>query len=187
MKVLTTRRRLQLDAAQEIASRVIDLPLKKGNQFPVCQCHRLLGLIHRSKSEKEAAINHFEAALEIARSFGWHDELFWIHFCLAELFTIRTGSTALTLTLGAPSRMRSATHTSWVVWWSCRLGFGIDNVDLTRRGPRLCTLLIGATRDAEYTRELLRWINGEMNEGNLPQMALLPVCINFPFKARVTK
>jgi len=86
MKVLTTRRRLQLDAAQEIASRVIDLPLKKGNQFPVCQCHRLLGLIHRSKSEKEAAINHFEAALEIARSFGWHDELFWIHFCLAELF-----------------------------------------------------------------------------------------------------
>ena len=75
----------QLDAAGEAASRAIDL-LVEGDQYPVCECHRTLGKIYRSKGETEKAIDHFETALGIASSFDWSDRLFWIQYDLAELF-----------------------------------------------------------------------------------------------------
>ena len=75
----------QLGAAEEAASQAIELSLDKGDQFRICRCHRLLGLIH-SKSETEKAINHFETALDIASPFSWPDEQFWNHFNLAALF-----------------------------------------------------------------------------------------------------
>jgi len=76
----------QLDAAEEAASHALDLLSEKGEQFKVCLCHRVLGEIYRSKGETEKASQHFEAALGIASSFDWHDELFWIHQHLAGLF-----------------------------------------------------------------------------------------------------
>ena len=77
----------RLDAAEEAASRAINLLLGKGeHQFLLCKCHRLLGLIHRSKGETEKAIDHFETALGIASSFDWHIQLFWNHYSLAVLF-----------------------------------------------------------------------------------------------------
>jgi len=76
----------QLDAAEEAASRAINLFSEQDNQFQVCQSHRALGNIYRSKDEREKAIYHFEAALGIASSFNWHFELFWIHYSLAWLF-----------------------------------------------------------------------------------------------------
>ena len=76
----------QLDAAEEAVTLAINLFPKTGQEFRICQCHRLLGDIYRSKGEREKAIHHFEVALEIASAFNWHKDLFWIHNCLAELF-----------------------------------------------------------------------------------------------------
>ena len=76
----------QLDAAEEAASRAINLFSDEGDQFRVCSCRRLLGNIYRNKGEMGKAINHFETALGIASPLNWHDEQFWIHFSLVELF-----------------------------------------------------------------------------------------------------
>ena len=77
----------QLDAAEEAATHAIDLLAEKGREFYVCQGHRILGLIYHSKGNTEKAIHHLEVALEIASSFNWHDQLFRIHFSLAQLFS----------------------------------------------------------------------------------------------------
>ena len=75
----------QLNAAEEAASRAIDLLSETGQQFPVSECHLLLGRIYRSKGETEKSITHFETALEIAAPHGWHGPLFWINYSLAGL------------------------------------------------------------------------------------------------------
>jgi tetratricopeptide (TPR) repeat protein len=75
----------QLDGAEESASRAIDLLLEKGQQFQLCQGHRILGDIYKSKGDTEKAVYHFEAALEIASSFNQDFQLFWIHYALASL------------------------------------------------------------------------------------------------------
>ena len=76
----------QLDAAEEAASRAIDLLPEEGERFMACQCRRILSKIYRLKRNPEKATNHLEVALRIASSFGWHDRLFWIHHDLAVLF-----------------------------------------------------------------------------------------------------
>jgi tetratricopeptide (TPR) repeat protein len=75
----------QLDAAEEAASRAMDLLPEEGEQSRVCEAHRVLGNIHRSKGDTEKAISHFEAALGIASPLNDHTELFWIHYGLADL------------------------------------------------------------------------------------------------------
>ena len=76
----------QLDAAEEAAFRAIDLVPEKGQEFLICNLHRVLGQAHRYKGEKEKAIRDYKSALEIASPFNWHSELFWAHFSLAQLF-----------------------------------------------------------------------------------------------------
>ena len=76
----------QLDAAEEAASQAIDLLPEKGEEFLVCQSHRVLGDIYHSKGKREKAIVHFEQALGIASLFNWDDQLFWTHYSLAWLF-----------------------------------------------------------------------------------------------------
>jgi len=76
----------RVDAAEEAAFRTIDLFPEKGEEYRVCQSHRILGEIYRHKGEKEKAIHHFEVALGIASPFDWHMEPFWIHYRLARLF-----------------------------------------------------------------------------------------------------
>ena len=75
----------QLDDAEEVASRAIDLLPDKGEHFHVCKCHYLLGTIYRSKGETKKAIHHLEVALRIATPPNWLNLLFWIQFCLAQL------------------------------------------------------------------------------------------------------
>jgi tetratricopeptide (TPR) repeat protein len=77
----------QPDAAEEAASRAINLLLGEGDQFEVCQCHDLLGDICHFKGETKDAVNHYETALGIASSFNWRDQQFWILYSLAELFS----------------------------------------------------------------------------------------------------
>ena len=76
----------QLDTAEEAASRAIKILPEKGQEWRVCESHRILGKIYCEKGEKEKAIHHFETALAIASSFGWNDQQFWIHHNLAVLF-----------------------------------------------------------------------------------------------------
>ena len=76
----------QLDAAEEAAYQAIDLLPEKGQEFLLCQSHRVLGDIHISKGDREKSILHFETALKIASPFNWHKQLFCIHQSLAEMF-----------------------------------------------------------------------------------------------------
>jgi tetratricopeptide (TPR) repeat protein len=76
----------QLTAAEDAASRAIDLVPEEGQENLRCQLHRILGDIHGSKGEKEKAIHNFETAIEIASSFNLQEELVWIYHALAELF-----------------------------------------------------------------------------------------------------
>ena len=76
----------QLDAAEEAASRAIKILPEKGEEHRVCNTHRVLGIIYRSKGEKEKAIHHYETALTTASSFGWSHQLLLIYHDLAMLF-----------------------------------------------------------------------------------------------------
>ena len=75
-----------LDAAEEAASRAINLVPQKGHEYLFCSLHRALGEIHESKGEKEKAIHHFKTSIGIASPFNWRDELFWNNYNMAQLF-----------------------------------------------------------------------------------------------------
>ena len=77
----------QLDAAEEAASRAIELLPEKGEELLACKTHRILGDIHHSKGEREKVVHHFSVARRIASHFEWHSQLFWIHRALADLFS----------------------------------------------------------------------------------------------------
>ena len=76
----------RFDSAEEAGFHAINLSRDQGREYWVCVSHRLLGDIYQRKGERGKAIQHFEAAIGIASPFGWHSELFWTHFALAELF-----------------------------------------------------------------------------------------------------
>ncbi|KAF9787267.1 hypothetical protein BJ322DRAFT_1019720 [Thelephora terrestris] len=76
----------QLDAAEEAVTSAIESLPEKGQEFRVCQAHKVLGDIYNSKGEKGNAIHQFEIVLKIASTFTWHNQLFWIHYSLADLF-----------------------------------------------------------------------------------------------------
>jgi tetratricopeptide (TPR) repeat protein len=76
----------QLDAAENAASRGIELISEKEQGFLFCKLTQVLGEVYRSKGEKEKAIHHFETALRIASPSNWFDVLFWTHLDLVVLF-----------------------------------------------------------------------------------------------------
>ena len=76
----------QLDAAIEAASLAIILLPERGQEYLLSQSQRLLGNVYHFKGEREKAIHHFEAALEIASPLNFQDPLFWINHSLACLF-----------------------------------------------------------------------------------------------------
>ena len=76
----------QFDAAETAASHAISLLPEEDNPSLVCESHRVLGGIHRSKGEIEKAIRHYGMALGIAFSLNCHDALFSVHHGMARLF-----------------------------------------------------------------------------------------------------
>ena len=76
----------QLDSAENAASRAIVIATETGQEYDLCELHRVLGNIYGSKGEKERAIHHYETALGIASQFNWHNLSFWNHFALVRLF-----------------------------------------------------------------------------------------------------
>ena len=77
---------MQLNAAEDAAHRAVTLIPEKGQEFLLCESHRLLGIIYKSKRDTKKAIYHYEVALGIASAPNWHDALFWINYNLADLF-----------------------------------------------------------------------------------------------------
>ena len=184
----------QLDAAEETASQT--MALLPVDQYLVSQCHRFLGNIHSSKGEIEKAVNHLEAALRIASSFGWRHEQFWGHYCLAESFSDqgRFDDSHAHIELARSHAVgvayfiaRGMQLQAWDWLKQCRLG--------EARSEALCAANayeeIGATEDLRICRDLLRDIEEEMEEltipggpdvnGELLDTVLLPTHINLPF------
>ena len=80
----------QLDAAEDAASRGINLTPEKGHEYTLCQLHEVLGNTHQFKGEIEKAIHHFQTALRFASALNANDRLFGVHYYLASLFCDET-------------------------------------------------------------------------------------------------
>ena len=191
----------QFDAAEETASRAINLFQEQGDQFQVCQSHRTLGEMYRSKGEQEKAVYHFEAALEIASSFDWRDELCWVHYGLARLSfdqgkfddadahveqaKLHTVDNAYRL--GHTMRLQAE-------FWYRRHQFAEAKSEVLHAAQVFEKL--GAAGDLERCRELLQRIEQEMKNpvtwcfgGEPPEYVLFPTptdssSFNAPFSAR---
>ena len=152
----------QLDAAEDTASRTIDL--LEGQEFTACRSHRVLGDVSKAKGDREKAIRHLETALGIASPLNWHAQLFWIHAALAELF--RDGDEfdnanahieqAKSCTVGHPFKLGRAMEIQARIWY--RQGMFEDAKSEGSRALEIYEKL-GAAKDAEDCRYLLRWLN----------------------------
>jgi len=162
----------QLGAAEGAASRAIDLA-QEGDQFLVCQCHRVLGEIRRSKADSKKAIHHFETALRTASPFSWHNQLFWNHYSLAELFSDEGRfddahahvQHAKSHTINDAYNLGRATELQARFWYRQRR-FGEAKTEILRAADIYEKL--GAAKDLEGCRELFRQADEKMNNGELP-------------------
>ena len=80
------KRKQLADAAEEVTSPAPDPTMEKDQEPLLCDLHRIFGKIHRFKGNKKKAIHHFEMSLRTASPFNTHDQLFWIHHYLVDLF-----------------------------------------------------------------------------------------------------
>ena len=192
----------QLDAAKEAASRVIDLLPNKGEQFLVCRCHRVLGLICLSKGETEEAITHFETALGIASPFSWHSEQFWNHHSLARLFSKRGRfkdahahvERAKSHAIDAPYLLGRAVRLQARIWYKERRFEEAKSGALRAAG---IYEKIGAVEEVEHCRAVLRDVEEKMKKSvtsggsnfnsELLRTMLLPIPANSISSAQGTR
>ena len=181
----------QLDAAEEAASRAIDLFPEKGKESQVTDCHSVLGYVYRFKGEIGKAIHHYETALEMSSSFGWDDRLFWTHYDLARLFsdqarfddanahiehaTSHTGNSAYNL--GRAMNLQAK------VWYK-QYRFDEAKSEALRAVDVFDKL--GVARDVDNTRILLQRIEAATNQGKPRETVLLLTRIDFPFSLKGT-
>ena len=152
-----------LDAAEEAGSRAIDLFLEKGEEYLVCQAHRVLGEIHHSRGETKKAIHHFETALGIASSLTAVEQLFWANYSLVDLFSMG-GKFEDAQTYLEHARSHAVNHTyllaqamyqqAWL--WDLQGRFRDAKSEASRALNAFEKL--EATNDADATRQLLRQI-----------------------------
>jgi len=185
----------QLDAAEEAASRAIDLLPEKGKQVHVCLGHRIIGNIYRSKGDTEKAIYHYEVAFGIASSLNLYYQLFWTHYSLSELFS-EEGK--LDDARAHVERAKShAANDEYLLarasWLQARF-WDEQHMFEEAKSEALHALgvfeKLGATNDAEVARRLLRQIDYDArgmdsdlaipddpaNDGELLETMLLVVC-----------
>ena len=182
----------QLDAAEEAALRVIDLLSDKGDKFLTCKCHRLLGDTCNSRGEMEKAIKHYETAIGIASPFNWHDQLFWIHYSLAELFSgEKMFDDAHTHVEHAKSHAVDDLYNLGRAM-ELQAGFWYEEhrLEEAKSGALRAADVyegIGATKDVEDCRALLWKIGKEMEKlvafGELLEPIPLPAPVDSPFSA----
>ena len=158
----------QFDAAEEAATSVINLVPGEGNQFGVCESHRILGQIYRSKDEVDKAIRHYNMALGIASSYDWHDELFWAHYSLADLFRneSRFDDAHSHLEHAKSHAVDNAYLTGRVVGQRAQVWFKQRRLEEARLEAQHAVDIfekIGATRETGYCRKLLQRIQVELD------------------------
>ena len=178
----------QLDAAEEAASKAIDL-LDEGDQYGVCGCYRTLGNICHSRGETEKAINHFETALRIASSFSWSDHLFLIHRSLARLFFDENGFDDAHTHIERAKSHASNNPYDMGVAMGIQAGFWYKQGMLEEAKSEALRATnvfekIGATEGVEHCEALLRDIEEVASRkmdsnGELVETELLSALINF--------
>jgi tetratricopeptide (TPR) repeat protein len=130
----------EFDAAEEAASRAMDLVSKEGNPYRVCGAHRLLGVIYRSRGETEKGIHHLEAALGLASASDWQNELHRIHLSLARLFLIHDGFDKAQAHV-EHAKSYASSHSYYLAdATSSRLSCGTNRGGSKRQGLRHCAL-----------------------------------------------
>ena len=158
----------QPEAAEEAASQAINLSNKE-DPVTDCQCYRVLGDICHSRGDNEKAINHFEKALEIASSFAWQAQQFWILCSLAELFFIKGRPNeahahverAKSHAVDSPYLFGRAVRLQASFWYKQRR---FEAARCGVLGAAEAFEKLKATKDVEECGKLLRDIEEEMNQ-----------------------
>ena len=155
----------QLDAAEKAALRGIELLPENGEQHKTCQGHGLLGDIYTSKDETEKAAHHLEIALGIATTLDSPNDLFWIHYSLAEMFF---GQSAFDDAHDHIEHAKSHANNTYDLgramelqadFWLEQGIFDQDMLENARLEASYAAdayMKVGATEDAERCREILR-------------------------------
>jgi len=156
----------QLDAAEEAASRAINLLPEDGHQFLVCSGHCVLGDIYRFKNDTKKATHHLEEAFGVASSLNYHTSLCHVHFSLAILFLqeSRFDDAQAHVERAKSYTVNNAhllAHTSQLQAWVWHKQYLFE--EARSEALRALDLFekLGATRDAEETRKLLEEIGGK--------------------------
>ena len=168
-----------LSAAEEAGSRAIDLLPEKGEEYLVCQAHRVLGEIYHSRGETTKAIHRFEVAVGIASPLDAVEQLFWANHSLAEAFSEQgkfedaqarlehAKSHAVNHYLLAQAMYQQA--------WLCDLQGRFEDAKSEALRALDTFEKLGATNDAAATRQLLRQIeplgDSEHSGGNLDRLS----------------
>jgi tetratricopeptide (TPR) repeat protein len=186
----------QFDAAEDSASRAIDLAGEGGYEFYVCHLHRVLGKIFESKGDKPKAIHHLETAIRSASPFDWHDVLFWSHYDLAILFRDE-GEFDEASTHTEQAKLH-ADNDAYKLGRAIKMQAGIWNLQHRLEEAKSEALhaleifeKLGARRYAGRCRDLLQTIEREMNDrstgfkGELPYTILHPTTVNTAFQHEV--
>ena len=189
------------EAAAKKAVNVINPFSSEGDHYLVCRYHRILGNIYFSKGEVEAAIDYLMTALGIASAFNWHNQLFWSHHSLTQLFSDQAKfSDAHTHLEGAKSYVSNNRYNLGCVkqlqagLWFAQYRFeeakyeALCAADVFER--------LGAMKELELCRTSLWQINEAINRSQLPhasgfngellEMVLLPILANTPSQLKTT-
>jgi len=158
----------QVDAAEETASRAIDPLSEKDEQFNLCQCHRVLGDIYSSGRETEKAVDHFGLALGIASSFDWPNQLFWICHSLSCLFSNegRFDDAHAHIERAKSHAANNTYNLACAMELQANVWYQQDRPEQAKcEGLRAADVFekLGAARDLEMCRGILRLIDFEMN------------------------
>ena len=189
---LLLREDKQLEAAEEAASRAINLIPREGQELLLCESHRVLGDIYQSKGEREEAICHFEMALKIATPFTRYSGLFWTLHSIAELFRNedRFQDAAYCIECAEWRSVGNAYLSAHVLQQRARLLDqqarirSLNNLFQDAKSEALRALAafekLGAANDAEATRQLLHQIEanvlGISNDDGEPPRDNPPCC-----------
>ena len=156
----------QLDAAEEAALRAINLIPEEGQEFRLCELQTVLGDISSDKGEVEKAIHHFEMALEIAASLQWQDVQFWNQISLSQVFSAQGKFEDAQVHLEL-AEMYTVNNTyllahavqQQALFWDQRGKLQAAESEALRALDAFEKL--GATNDAEVTRQLLHRIEAQ--------------------------
>ena len=179
----------QLDAAEEAGSRAIYFLLDKGEPLWTCAGHRALGEIYQCKGETQKAVDHLEVALGIASSLNMVDQLFWIHYSLAEVFSEpgKFEDAQAHLERAEVHAVNDAYLLARAVEWQARLWDRQGRFEDARfEALRALDAFerLGATNDAKDAKQLLRQIEVDTlddsnDDGELLETILVVHCVNF--------